>query len=158
MSKAKTEYRIGTGSSSVLMILVVMAMAALSLLAFGSARNTKALTERNVQMSVAYYEAAARIQEKLALIDETLFEYAEKNAGNLPDLVWLTEQKVANAEWTAQDEMLFFTLTEDTGEEHAVVASGKLGKAGEKRYELLEHKLVDTRPYSNQEMMNLMGE
>ena len=39
MKKQDSQQRVGVGISSVLMILVVLAMTALSLLAFGSARS-----------------------------------------------------------------------------------------------------------------------
>lgn len=75
MSSMKADYRVGVGASSVLMILVALAMAALGLLAFGSARMTETLTRRNVDVSAAYYEAAAKVQEKLCEIDGAALAY-----------------------------------------------------------------------------------
>ena len=47
MKKQDSQQRVGIGVSSVLMILVVLAMTALSLLALGSARSNESMTSRN---------------------------------------------------------------------------------------------------------------
>ena len=39
--KQKSEYRVGIGASSILMILVVLALTALALLSYNSARSTE---------------------------------------------------------------------------------------------------------------------
>ena len=50
MKKQENQQRVGVGISSVLMILVVLAMTALSLLAFGSARSNDSMTRRNADI------------------------------------------------------------------------------------------------------------
>lgn len=72
MSKPKTEYRVGVGASSILMILVVLALTALSLLSFSGARHAEVMAKRNVDMVTAYYAATAEAQEKLAVLDSML--------------------------------------------------------------------------------------
>ena len=74
--RQKTEYRVGVGASSILMILVVLSLTALSLLSLSSARNNQALSDRNLSMTVQYYEAAASAQRKLAAIDAVLVQHA----------------------------------------------------------------------------------
>ncbi len=74
--KPRCEYSIGIGASSILLILVVIALAALSLTALGSARNNAALSDRNLEMTLAYYTAAAQAQRTLAAMDAVIAEYA----------------------------------------------------------------------------------
>lgn len=70
--RQKAEYRIGVGASSILMILVTLALAALALLSLYAAKNNAALCKRNVEMAVQYYRAADDTQHILAAIDESL--------------------------------------------------------------------------------------
>lgn len=69
--RQKAEYRIGVGASSILMILVTLALAALALLSLYAAKSNAALCKRNVEMTVQYYHAADDTQHILAAIDES---------------------------------------------------------------------------------------
>jgi hypothetical protein len=68
--KQKAEYRIGVGASSILMILVTLALAALALLSLYAAKNNAALCRRNVEMTESYYIATSLSQSLIAAIDE----------------------------------------------------------------------------------------
>ena len=70
--RQKAEYRIGVGASSILMILVTLALAALGLLSLYAAKNNAALCKRNLEMTVQYYHAADDTQRILAAIDQSL--------------------------------------------------------------------------------------
>jgi hypothetical protein len=70
--RRKAEYRIGVGASSILMILVALALAALALLSLYAAKNNAALCRRNVEMAEAYYRAASDTQYIVAAIAESL--------------------------------------------------------------------------------------
>ena len=82
--KQKAEYRIGVGASSILMILVTLALAALALMSLYAAKNNAALCRRNVEMTEAYYRAVSEAQQLIAAIDEgmtpdMLAEYELRN-------------------------------------------------------------------------------
>jgi len=86
MSRPKAEYRVGVGASSIMMILVVLAMTALSLLSFSSAQRAEVMGKRSMMMTTAYYEAAAMAQQKLAVMDDILVEAGRgRMTGGTPD-------------------------------------------------------------------------
>ena len=85
MSRPKAEYRVGVGASSIMMILVVLAMTALSLLSFSSAQRAEVMGKRSMMMTTAYYEAAAMAQQKLAVMDDILVEAGRGRMTGPPD-------------------------------------------------------------------------
>ena len=154
MSREKGEYRVGVGASSVLMILVVLALTALSLLALGSARNTEALTRRGQQMVVSYYEAAADAQLRLMAADQWLLTarksavdeagYRQALAETLPEGFALTEEGFA------------FTLDAGNGRRLAVEARiTPLAESGA-RYVVTRHQSLGT-PNDDAPYYDLIG-
>lgn len=67
-----SEYRIGPGASSLLMIFVALCMTTVGILTLVSALNDTKLTQRSQQHINAYYLAAARAQQELGVIDGEL--------------------------------------------------------------------------------------
>lgn len=67
--KNRQEYRVGTGASLMLMIVVVLMLAVLGMLAFSSAQAGRRQIDRNVRSVTAYYEADARAERALAQLD-----------------------------------------------------------------------------------------
>ena len=67
----KTDYRVGVGASSILMVLVVLALAAMSLLSLSAARNSEALGDRALDMTTNYYQAVSEAQRMLAAMPAT---------------------------------------------------------------------------------------
>lgn len=64
--------RMGVGASSVLLILVVLSLTLFAVLSLVQARSDAALTDRTALSVNAYYDADARAQQVLALIDDAL--------------------------------------------------------------------------------------
>lgn len=73
--------RLGVGSSSILLIIVVLSLTLFAVLSLVQARSDAALTNRTALSASAFYDADARAQRKLALVDDTL-----KN-GATPDTI-----------------------------------------------------------------------
>lgn len=153
MKKQDSQQRVGVGVSSVLMILVVLAMTALSLLALGSARSNQSMTQRNATVGSAYYVAADRVQKTLAEVDAVLLEGRE----NAADLFWYELQGLENVTWEEDEDGITFRFSEDTGEGHAISVCGRV-LDGDERYQLIEHRLVDNRDLFEGNHFVLMGE
>lgn len=153
MKKQDSQQRVGVGVSSVLMILVVLAMTALSLLAFGSARSNESMTRRNADVGVAYYLAADQAQRKLAEVDAVLLEGAAENA----DLGWYQAQELEGVEWLENEEGLCFTFTTDAAEGHAVYVRGVVTD-GPQRFRIAEHLTIDSREAFDNNYLVLMGD
>lgn len=142
MKHKKEEYRVGIGSSLVLMILVVLAMTALGLLALGSARQTEAQTARNLEASLSYYEAAARVQSALADIDGIIVEH-ELSASDAPlDESLFAGIAAEGVEWSRQGDALGFTINEDAGAGRTLVVKGDIPGEGGERFRLYSHTLI----------------
>jgi len=80
--KAGSGFRIGPGMASLLMILVTLLMAALAILAMAGAQTDATLSQRNLEMTRGYYQAAAQVQRELARIDGLLADARETAAGD----------------------------------------------------------------------------
>jgi len=165
MSKPKAEYRVGVGASSIMMILVVLAMTALSLLSFSSAQKAEVMGKRSVTMITAFYEAAANVQQKLGIIDNILME-AEKDwmKGEIP-AVGEEALKVDDAHDTDPSQMqllltafanhglvdvpidefegnVHFFFSIDAGYERVIQVKGTIKLGESPRYQITTHELV----------------
>ena len=146
MKKPKPDFRIGVGASSLLMILVVLALTALSMLSLSGARNTEALTARGVEMTVCYYEAAARAQSRLAALHAWLLDNPE---GEIPEALGVSlERDGARAT---------FSFREDAGNERAIAVEGVYDPASSPALRLTRHALIDLKPFEADEPLNLIG-
>ena len=136
--KNKGEFRIGTGASSILMILVVLSLTALALLSFTSARNNAALSKRNLDMTVAYYNAAAELQRTIAGMDEIVME---QDSPYTDPPIWRTLLRdYLGADDTLADDMTF-TLQSDAGAGRTLVVEGILQPDAVQRIVLTRHEL-----------------
>ena len=61
--------RMGVGSSSILLIIVVLSLTLFAVLSLVQARSDAALTDRTALSASAFYDADARAQQMLALVD-----------------------------------------------------------------------------------------
>lgn len=144
--RIKTEYRIGVGASTILMILVVLALAALSLLSFNSARSNAALSQRNLAMTLSYYDAAAQAQQKLALMDALLADPTVEAT----DAAAISSLYAAHAlQDVTLSSGLAFSFHLDAGAGRTLNVEGLLSPGSSPRYTVTRHEL--TSPSAPQE-------
>ena len=153
MKKQDSQQRVGVGVSSVLMILVVLAMTALSLLAFGSARSNESMTQRNASIATSYYTAAAQVQQKLAEIDAVLL----KGQAEAADILWYEENSPEDVTWEESMEGITFSFSVETDYQQAVTLQG-LVTEGAERYRIIAHQVVDSRDTLEENYFVLMGD
>ena len=153
MKKQDSQQRVGVGVSSVLMILVVLAMTALSLLAFGSARSNESMTRRNADISSSYYVAADQAQHKLAEIDALLL----KGQAEAADILWYEDNGPEDVTWEESMEGLTFSFSVDTEYQQAVYVQG-LVTEGPQRYRITAHQVVDASVELEEDYFMLMGD
>lgn len=72
--RKKTEYGVNVGSSSLLMIFVVLCLISFAALSIVSANADKKLSEKMLTRTTAYYEACNSAEESLAAVDRVLLE------------------------------------------------------------------------------------
>lgn len=146
MSRSESQPRIGVGIPSVLMVLVVLAMAALCMLSYSSATSTESMTQRNVEVAAGYYQLAAATQERLALLDEQL-SVAQGDVSAVD---------VDGFAFTEENGQQFFTLTTQEGEK-SVVVEGVLTPGEPLRYRVLAYYTHNTPAQDEAPYLELMG-
>lgn len=139
--KQKPEYRVGMGASSIMMILVTLALAALSLLSFYVARSGAALSRRNRDMAVRYYTAAAEVQRTLAELDASFTPEAiawREALNKLEPSVPLADRKLVLLDGGG------FSITVDAGGGRELQAEGVFTPGARRGPTLTRHQLVST--------------
>ncbi len=139
--KRSGDYRFGIGVPTLLMLCAVLALTTLGILTYTSGRANLALTDRTVQMTQAYYEAAARAQEQLARLDADLTDM--RASADTDDAYRSMIDEYAAGEGMACDGMtLSFAIAADGGRELSLQAEiAPLSDAGA-RFTLVRHALV----------------
>lgn len=157
---AKGEYRVGVGASSILMVLVVLALTAISLLSFSTARNAEVLTKRNVVMTTAYYEAATRVQQKLAAMDTLMVE--KRKEASAVDAESLREDLrnlgITDIQILQENENWAFLFFEEAGYERQIRVEGMLTLSGSTRYQVKQYQLVSGPALDDYDEFLLLGE
>jgi len=138
--KRKQEYRVGVGASSILMVLVVLALAALSLLSLSSAKNNAALSQRNLNMTLAYYQAAAQAQRTLSMMDSLM---AEREAQNLTAQEWTDLFAAHGLEAVTVSAEGVFSFSVDAGAERSLIVQGELTPQNAPRFTVTRHELTN---------------
>ncbi|MBE5777855.1 MAG: hypothetical protein E7331_00830 [Clostridiales bacterium] len=152
MSRPETQPRIGIGIPSVLMVLVVLAMAALCMLSYTNASSTETMTLRNAEVSVDYYKMAADVQEKLSLLDAELL--SRKDLPLSEKTVGLEMEGVAFSEKEGQ---LFFTLTVSGESDLSLCLEGVVLDGAEDRYRIIAHRTQSVAAVEDPPYLELMG-
>lgn len=86
MIKQPTPYRIGTGATSLLMVLVILCLTIFSALCCSATASEKRLSQRMWDTEDAILAASNAAQKRIAQTDSLLLE-ARENAMDLPTLV-----------------------------------------------------------------------
>lgn len=159
-AKTKSEFRVGVGASSILMVLVVVAMTAVALLSFSGARNAEVLAKRSVEMSSAYYQGAADVQLQLAILDEMLSRYDIALTPNEADALskQLVEMGLQNFSFRLQGKDIVFSFGVDAKHEREIQVEGRVLTEGSPRYQLTRHELVSLETEDGGQYFTLMGE
>lgn len=156
---AKGEYRVGVGASSILMVLMVLALTAISLLSFSTARNAEILTKRNVAMTTAYYEATTRVQQKLAAMDTLMVEKKKEASAVSAESLRedLRNLGITDIEVLRENENWVFLFFEEAGYERQIRVEGMLTLSGTSRYQVRQHQLVSGPALDDYDEFLLMG-
>ena len=74
MSAKTNRVNLNLGTSSLLLIFVVLSLVSFAVLSLSSALSDKKLTDKTVNRNIAYYEACNLAQEKIAQLDNSFVE------------------------------------------------------------------------------------
>ena len=158
--KHRGQTRAGLGAASMVLILLVLCLALLGVLSMMTARNDLSMSRRDLELSVAYAQAADAAQQALMALDEAMtavWRLSENEAQYLEGCMAL--QTAGEAELTWLDEkkaqMVF-----DAGADRQILVEIERNAwevAGNKRFSITKHTLEDTYEWGQTEGLLLMG-
>lgn len=150
MKRAQTEYRVGTGASSLLMLLVILSLTTLGILSFTSADADLRLTERNARMVEAYHEAQSAFEEALSLVDEYLCLVPADSdfRATLPD------GSIGRADYVWQEDGTLL-LSVDAGFDRSLQGTLCLFPKDAERWKLVRYALVNAGTWQPEEDLML---
>ena len=138
--KEKQQYRMGVGASSILMIIVVLCITALSVLSFSNARANLTLAQRRQSYIEESQRAAAEAQRVLSRVDALLLE-----AGTTPDVYEqrVLELELPDVELTVSEDLVI-TFQIPFGEEQALEMSVRAnGADADTRYSTVSYQRLN---------------
>ncbi len=149
--KASNRFHIGTGVSSLIMILVVLCLTVFAVLSYTTARADAALTQKSLDAADAYYRAASRMERTLAQVDGVLAAAAEQ-AGD-SQTAYLAGAKEAllkldGAKAEQAGEGLTLILQQDLGDGRTLRAVLDIPPAGDARYRIESYKLLPVQNWN----------
>ena len=80
MSAKTNRVNLNLGTSSLLLIFVVLSLVSFAVLSLSSALSDKKLTDKAVDKNVAYYEACNKAQEMLSIIDKEYMDIYDSSS------------------------------------------------------------------------------
>lgn len=157
---AKVGFRIGPGMPSLLMMLVTLLMAALAILAMAGAQADATLSQRNLETTLSYYQAAAQMQRELAEVDRLLLDArtaaADDTEAYKNSIRGLRSDYLSEV---AEDgEGLLMLVAVPMRDDSYLEAQLRVpfGLTGA-RYTLLSHKLTDDMPWETEQQLTVFA-
>lgn len=132
----KNVFKIGSGASSILMIVITLVLTTFAVLSLASAQADMKLTEKAQSMTTQYYNAENEVQELYAQIDEVLAggfsrEYRNSVLRSLNDTLSIGPGNVVE-----------FSVPVNGQQQIAVRL--QINMTNGKRYDVISQKLVNT--------------
>ena len=101
MNKSGGVYRIGTGATSLMMILVILCLTALSVISYTSARSELAVARRTAEVNSQVYAAMDRGYDLVAALDAALWDIYGR--GDAKAYAQACQDAARQAGWTVED-------------------------------------------------------
>ncbi len=143
----KGRMRVGTGASSVLMIIMILTLTAFAVLSFVSSRSDYRIAMKSLETNQKYYQAEGTVQSLLSDIDAVL---QTASAGTRIQRVLAIDSSITQL----SDNTV--TFSEPAGENREIVVILKLGNQG--TYQIMLYEFVNTETWEIDNNMNLWQE
>lgn len=131
--KRKTTFGVNIGTSSLLLVFVILCLVSFATLALVSAKANKNLQDKVVQNNKAYYEACNEANQKLAGIDSTLksiYESSESKEDYLSQAGETIEFAIPVSDVQALDVTLQIQYPEHLGDRYFYISEWRLISTG----------------------------
>lgn len=150
-----SEYRVGVGASSILMIFIVLCLTTLGVLSFVSAKANLSLTDRRTQQVTAYYESNARADALIAEIDAIISE-ARKDADSFEETL---ADRLNNLDDVVSFKDSVVSLRLPVGTTQALnIDLQVLAQDAALRYSVIRHETVNTVDFQPDNSIKLLTE
>lgn len=143
----KGRMRVGTGASSVLMIVIILTLTAFAVLSFVSARSDYRIAMQSLETNQKYYQAERTVQSLLSDIDAVL--QTSSSDTKMRNILALDGSITQLSENTV-------TFSEPAGENREIVVILKIANQG--RYQIMLYEFINTETWEIDNNMNLWQE
>lgn len=143
----KGRMRVGTGASSVLMIVIILTLTAFAVLSFVSARSDYRIAMQSLETNQKYYQAERTVQSLLSDIDAVL--QTSSSDTKMRNVLALDGSITQLSENTV-------TFSEPAGENREIVVILKIANQG--RYQIMLYEFINTETWEIDNNMNLWQE
>lgn len=155
MSKRKYP-TINIGSSSMLVVFIILCLVTFSVLSVASANNDRKYSEKIADRTTAYYEASNKAEELLSQIDDKLKQvYEQYNAGYLSQ-VPNALTSIDGIDTSDFPSVSFSVPINDTQTLSVALLIQIPEKEGDTFYTVTSWKEISTEVWNGDEPMNLM--
>ena len=143
----KGRMRVGTGASSVLMIVIILTLTAFAVLSFVSARSDYRIAIQSLETNQKYYQAERTVQSLLSDIDAVL--QTSSSDTKMRNVLALDGSITQLSENTV-------TFSEPAGENREIVVILKIANQG--TYQIMLYEFINTETWEIDNNMNLWQE
>lgn len=143
----KGRMRVGTGASSVLMIVIILTLTAFAVLSFVSARSDYRIAMQSLETNQKYYQAERTVQSLLSDIDAVL--QTSSSDTKMRNILALDGSITQLSENTV-------TFSEPAGENREIVVILKIANQG--TYQIMLYEFINTETWEIDNNMNLWQE
>ena len=149
--KASNRFHIGTGVSSLIMILVVLCLTVFGVLSYTTARADAALTQKSLDAAGAYYSAASQMERMLAQVDGVLAEAEKQSGGSRQAYISKAKEALSGLDGAKAEQAgdgLTLTLDQSLQDGRTLRAVLSVPSQGAIRYEIQSYKLLPGQNWS----------
>ncbi|MEF9983421.1 MAG: hypothetical protein RR806_00875 [Oscillospiraceae bacterium] len=158
-SNNKRSSSLGVGSSSILIIFVLLCIVTFAILSLVSANADKTLAEKNFLYAQSYFVAENKAEKNLTLIDTTLSDVFEK-ANNEKSYFSLAKKSLADIEGITviEDENLYVDYSFDLNPKQKLVVNLQIIFPLENNgtYKILKWQVQKSSSWQPQEEINIL--
>lgn len=158
----KNRTGLNIGSSSVLLIFILLALVTFAVLSIVNANADYRLSKTYEDRTTAYYEAANAAEEKLAQIDTRLIECREAATNENAYIEQCQQQLSADSELTLRTDdkglllLSFAASIDDSQDLNVELVISFPEKAGDTCYQISQWKVVNTKEWEGDDSLNLI--
>lgn len=154
--KQRTSIHMGVGTSSMMMIFVVLCLTTLGILSFVSAKADLTLTEKVKESTTSYYNGEYKVEKTLSKIDEILLYASRESNGNQQVYEEIARELLSDEEDIfLEGSLVFFKIPISSTMEIQVEARISNINEINERMKVIRNQLVNIREWDTDNSLEL---